>query len=380
MKNTYAVDIRRKLHMYPEIGFDLPKTLALLRDELSKIGIDYTEKYGKSSIVATINPEKKNYTIGIRADIDALPIWEENDVPYKSRIDGRMHACGHDAHTAIALATLKELYEERDKINCCVKFIFQSGEETYCGAEYIAEDGVMKDIDCIIALHAEPNCEAGKILITKGPQNANADHFTLEFFGKSAHAARQQNGIDANMVAIKAYTAIESIMTKGLSANEVVIFNAGEIHGGTASNIVSDYCRMNCTLRTWNDETEKKLLDQIEKVSKMTAEMFGASSKLTMGTHYPILVNDFDITERMIVSAGKVIGKENISDNQRNMGGEDFACFAIRKPACMFRLGIANEGKRSTYGLHSSKFDIDEDALDIGVRIFKQFVFDNMDR
>ncbi|MBO4433542.1 MAG: amidohydrolase, partial [Clostridia bacterium] len=209
MINEYAVGIRRKLHMYPELGFDLDKTLTLLKSELSKIGVEFTEEYGKSSLVATINPEKDNYTIGIRADMDALPITEENDVEYKSRIEGKMHACGHDAHTAIALATLKELYEVRDKINCRVKFLFQSVEESFCGAKYMAEDGVMDGIDCIIALHVDANCRVGGILLKSDEQNANVDNFTLEFFGKASHVARQQNGIDAKMLAVRTYTAIE---------------------------------------------------------------------------------------------------------------------------------------------------------------------------
>ena len=226
--------------MYPEIGFDLDRTLKLLKSELDKIGVDYTEKYGKSSIVATINPEKNHFTIGIRADMDALPITEENTVDYKSKTEGKMHACGHDAHTAIALTTLKELYKERDNINCSVKFLFQSGEEAYCGAKYMTDDGVMDDIDCIVALHVEPTCKTGKILVKPGARYANAYHFTLEFFGKSVHAAFQQNGIDANMIAMNAYSAIESMMAKSLSADDVAVFNAGEIQGGTANNIISD--------------------------------------------------------------------------------------------------------------------------------------------
>ena len=227
------------------------------------MGAEYTEEYGRGCITATINPQKTNYIIGIRADMDALPITEENDVPYKSRINGKMHACGHDAHTAIALTALKELNEIKNEINCRVRFFFQSSEEAYCGTKYMVEDGAADDVDCIIALHVDASFDAGKIMIKSGAVNANADHFSLEFFGKSSHCARQQNGIDANMVAIRAYTAIEFMIAKEVAAQEVAVFNAGEIHGGKASNIISDYCCMNCTLRTWNDDTENKLLEGI---------------------------------------------------------------------------------------------------------------------
>lgn len=378
MINSYAVEIRRKLHMYPEIGLNLPNTITFLKAELSKIGVEYTEKYGKNCLVATLNPEKRSYTIGIRADMDALPITEENDVEYKSNVEGCMHACGHDAHTAIALTTLKELYAVKDKINCCVKFLFQSGEEGYSGAKYMVADGVMDDIDIIVALHVDAECRVGEIRLKTGEQNATADHFSLEFFGKASHVARQQNGVDANMLAIKAYTAIEFMMAKEIQYNDVAIFNAGEINGGTANNIISDYCRMSCTLRTWKDETEEKLLQRIKKIAETTAEIYGAKTKMIMESHYPILVNNDEITQKVKNAAEKVIGAENIKENIRSMGGEDFAEFAKLKPACMFRLGIANEAKRKPYATHSARFDIDEEALDIGVKIFKQFVFDNM--
>lgn len=379
MINSYAVDIRRKLHMYPEIGFDLEKTLSLLKNELSKIGVDYTEKYGKSCIVATINPEKDHLTIGIRADMDALPIIEENDVDYRSRIEGRMHACGHDAHTAIALATLKDLYAIKDQIHCCVKFLFQSGEEGYGGARYMAEDGVMNDIDCIIALHVDSVCRVGEIRLKPAEQNANLDNFSLEFFGKNSHVARQQTGVDANMLAIKAYTAIEFMMAKEVRYDDVALFNAGEIHGGTADNIISSYCRMGCTLRTWENETEKRLLDRIKNIAEMTAETSGGKAKMVMHSHYPVLVNHEGMTQRVRAAAEKVIGAENIKQHIRSTGAEDFAFLARLKPACMFRLGIVNEEKRTPYATHTAKFDIDEEALDVGIRILKQFIFDNMD-
>ncbi|MBQ7573899.1 MAG: amidohydrolase [Clostridia bacterium] len=378
MINEYAQDIRRKLHMHPETGLYLPKTLELVRDELSKIGVDYTEEYGKGCIVAVVNPEKTNYTIGIRADMDAVPITEENDVPYKSCEDGKMHACGHDAHTAIALSVLKELNEIKDQISCRVKFFFQSGEEGYAGAKYMVEDGAADDVDCIVALHVDALCPVGTIKLCAGPQNANSDAFVLEFFGKTAHVARQEEGVDANMAAIRAYTAIEFMLAKEVSYQDVALFNAGEIHGGTAHNNISDYCRLNCTLRTWESKTENRLIENIQKISGLTAKMCGAEAKFTLKTHYPVLVNDDVISERLKNSATKIIGTENIHDKIRGTGGEDFAFFANLKPACMFRLGVRNKKEGIVFNSHNPKFDVDENALDIGIRIFKQFVFDNM--
>ena len=194
MLNEYAVRIRRELHQVPELGLDIPKTLAILRRELDAIGIEYTEKYGKSSIVATMNPEKaSHYTIAIRADSDALPITEQTDVPFKSTIDGQMHACGHDAHTAILLTTLRELWPEREDIRCCVKFLFQPYEEAApSGAKLMTEDGVTDTFDEIIALHVDTT-PVGSLRISEGMQGAISDGFYLDFKGKAAHAADQQH-------------------------------------------------------------------------------------------------------------------------------------------------------------------------------------------
>ncbi|MBQ9545363.1 MAG: amidohydrolase [Clostridia bacterium] len=379
MINRYAADIRRRIHRYPETGFDLERTLALIKGELEKIGVDYTLKYGKSSLVATINPEKTNYTIGIRADMDALPIKEENDVEYRSRIDGKMHACGHDAHTAMALTALKELNEVKDTINCRVKFLFQSAEEAFCGAKFMAEDGVMDDIDCIVGMHVQTGCRVGQISIRSGEMNANVDSFTLEFFGKASHVARQQNGIDANMIAMKVYSALEFLIAKEVRYDDIAIFNVGEIHGGTADNVISSCCRLNCTLRTWNEETENRLLERIKTIAEATAASSGGTVKFCLKSHYPVLVNDEEMTERFKRSAAKIVGEKNILSYPRSTGGEDFAYFAQRKPAAFLWLGASDGRPETNFATHTAKFDIDENALDVGVKIFKQFVFDNMD-
>ncbi|MBQ8849085.1 MAG: amidohydrolase [Clostridia bacterium] len=376
--SEYAIQIRRKLHMYPEVGFELPLTLKLLREELDKIGVEYTEDYGKSSIVATVNPEKSGFTIGVRADTDALPMTERNDVPYKSKIDGHMHACGHDAHTAVVLDTLRRINEMRDKINCRVKFLFQSAEESAGGARLMAEDGVMDDIDCIVALHCDKKRNVGEIGISAGPRNANSDGFRLDFYGKSAHAARQQEGIDAIAMAVQAYTAIEFMIAKEFRAKDAVLFNVGTINGGTSNNIISEHCSMFCTLRTWSDENAEKAIRRIKCISESIASTAGGRVEYTTVKHYPFLSNDEKLTALIRAAAEKVVGSENIAPHERGMGGEDFAYFARLKPGCMFRLGIKNEEKGINHDVHTDKFDIDEDALEIGSRVFIQFILDNM--
>ena len=376
---SFIINARRQLHMYPEIGFDLDRTLAFLKGELDKMGVEYTEQYGKSSLVATINPDKTNFTIGIRADTDALPIQEQNDVPFKSKLDGQMHACGHDSHTAIALDACRRLNEMKDKINCRVKFIFQAAEEyPPSGAKLMAADGVMNDIDCIIALHVDTDRKAGEIAIRKGARNATSDGFYLEFYGKTSHAANQQKGIDAIMMAVKAYTDIEFMIAKEIRAKDPIIFNVGAIHGGVANNIICDKCTMFCTLRTQKQENADYILGKIKKIIASIADVAGGEAKFVESKHYPIVINNDVVADKIIEAAEKVIGKDNIKHREQGMGGEDFAYFAQQKPGCMFELGVRNEELGYTIGVHNEKFMLDEAALPIGSDIFVQFVVDNM--
>ena len=377
---SYVVKARRRLHMYPEIGFDLDRTLAFLRSELDAMGVEYTEKYGKSSIVATINPGKE-FTIGIRADMDALPIKEVNDIPFKSKIDGQMHACGHDAHTAIALDACRRLNEMRDKLNCRVKFIFQAAEEyPPSGAMLMVRDGLMEDIDCVIALHVANGAEAGAIKIKYGKTNAQSDGFHLEFYGTAAHAASQHTGVDAIMMAVKAYTEIEFMVAKEIKANHPVVFNVGAFNGGTANNVVCNHCSLYCTLRTHFPEDAELLIGKIKRIIANIAEVSGGRAEFVHDKHYPIVVNDEHITSLVIKSATKVLGEENVRVYvEQSLGGEDFAYMAAEKPGCIFHLGIANKELGYTAAVHQSNFMIDERALEVGSNVFVQFVLDNMD-
>ena len=376
----YAINIRRELHRYPEVGFDLEKTLALLRRELDAIGVEYTEQFGKSSIVATINPEKTEFTIGIRADIDALPMTEANDVPYCSQNEGKMHACGHDAHAAIALATIKRLYEMRDQINCRVKVLFQAAEEySTSGARLMVEDGVMEGIDCSIALHCDPGYDAGCVAMISGEQNAISHGMRLHFYGKSAHAANQHSGVDAIMMAVRAYTSLEMMIAKEVDAREPVVLNVGAIHGGVTNNVVCDECSMFATLRTFGEATDNALLARIKVICEATAQSAGGRFVFEEVKYYPIVCNDPTVTAALEASAKRALGEEHVlSKKARSTSGEDYSYMTQEKPGAMLCLGIRNEAKGITAGLHQADFDIDEDALDVGVRVFVQFVLDHM--
>ncbi len=375
---SYVIDIRRKAHAFPEIGFELPKTLALVKGELERFGIEYTEEYGKSSIVATINPDKTNYTIGIRADMDALPVVEKTGCPFKSKIKGQMHACGHDAHTAILLDVARRLSEMKDNLTCRVKLIFQAAEEyAVPGAKLLVEDGVLNDIDCVVALHVDPNTQTGSIALKTGAINALSNGFNLDFYGRASHVAKQEHGVDAISLAVKAYMAIEIMLAKELPFESVCLFNIGKIQGGITSNIICDKVNMFCTLRTREENTAKYAIKRIKEIIQYTAKAGKGRAKYTQLKCLPMVYNDGVVTERLKQSAQKVVGKDNICE-LNTMIGEDFAFYSQKKPSCMFFLGVRNEEKKCTYALHQDKFNVDEDALAIGSDVFVQFVLDNM--
>lgn len=378
MKN-YVKKIRRELHEYPEIGFDLPKTLALIRRELEDIGIEYTEDFGKSSIVATINPEKCGYTVGLRADTDALPIKETTGLPFSSKIDGQMHACGHDAHTAILLTAARELYAMRDKINCRVKLIFQAAEEyAPSGAMLMARDGVMRDIDVIGGLHVDTNHPTGTVGLLSGELSAISDGFVLKFFGKKAHAANQHKGVDAILMAVSAITEIEMMIAKRFNAKDSVIFNVGSIHGGIANNIVCDECELYCTARTFNEELGNRVKQCVLDVCEGVTRAWGGSYEHIQKKYYPIVYNNPTLHERAKGIVARVLGEDKIEQAKRGLGGEDFAYFAKEKPGYFFRLGTKKPGAESVIGVHNGGFTLDEDCLEVGVKLLCEFVLDCM--
>lgn len=375
----YAVRLRREIHEYPEIGFDLPKTLAVVRRELEALGIPYTEEFGKSSIVGTINPECKGFTIGLRADMDALPIQEETDLPFASKIPGQMHACGHDAHTASLLAAARELKAREKELTCRVKLLFTPAEEYINpGCQMMVEDGVMDDIDCAVALHISPQFLPEVVRTAPGGKNANSTGIMFEFFGKSSHAADQEKGSDAIAMAVQAYTALEVMVAKEFNAKEPRVFNVGTISGGVTNNIICDYCKMFCTLRTHSDAVTEKFLTRAQQIAESVATMSGGTAKVTVTKHMPYVHNDATVTQKVLEAAEKVVGKENIQPRPRTMGGEDFAFMSRVKPCCQFDVGSRMDDVEKPAPVHNGKLLVNERCMETGAKVFVQFVLDNM--
>lgn len=373
----YGINIRRELHMHPEVGFDLPYTLSVVRRELSRFGIPFTEKYCKSSIVATINANSPKKALAIRADMDALPIIEVNDVPYKSLYEGKMHACGHDVHTAILLDMARKLLENKYKLTRPIKLIFQSAEEGGGGGRLMVNDGVLDEVEEIIAIHVNTT-EVGNAQFIYGPSNSACAHLKIEFFGTSAHSAMQEHGADAILMAVQALSAIENYIAKRIPACTPVLFNAGTIEGGTASNIIAQYCSVNCHVRSWDDTVLDKLLDAIDDIVESTARILGGKGTVQNSGTTPVLVHDNKVTDHIRLAAEQVLGKEHVYEMTRAMASEDFAVFAQQCPASMLRLGAGNKQKGITSPVHTNSFDVDERCINLGSEIYVAYLKNRM--
>lgn len=375
----YIIAIRRELHEYPEVGFDLPKTIAVVKRELDKLGIEYTEEYGKSSVVATINPDKKDFTIGIRADMDALPIQEKTHLPFKSKIDGHMHACGHDAHTAMLLGTAKALKAMEDKISCRVKLLFQPSEEgQQSGAELMVADGVMDDIDVIIGQHIENWLDVGTVGVCKGASMASSRTVKIQFFGKTAHATLPHSGIDALAAAVKTYNDIQFMLTREMNPFDRYVCSVGKLSAGTTQNVIADYAEMLISVRAYKNEVDEHIAKRIDQIAKNAADELGAKVKIESDLKCYVVYNNPYISELILSSAGKIVGADNIAEMPVKMSSEDFSQYLTKKPGVFMRLGTRNEKKGCTTLPHNNDFLIDEDAFVYGSDTCVQFVLDNM--
>ena len=377
---NYARQLRHELHQIPELGFDLPKTTAVVKRELEAMGITYTEKYGKGSIVAYLG-KPEGFTIALRADMDALPMQEESNNPFPSQHPGVMHACGHDVHTSQMLAITKKLKDMEQDLRCRVKIIFQPAEEyTTPGCKMLVENGITEDIDCAIACHVNGTRDVGKVYFHKGPSNSNSMGILCEFYGKSAHAHSQQLGVDAIRMAVQAWHSLEVMVAREVPSKECVVFNVGQIQGGNTNNIVCDYCKLFISSRAWTDELSAQLEKRTREICQSVAQMCGGEAKVTVTKFIPYMDNSELLVDKLVESASKTLGQDNVSTYARGMGAEDFSFISRQKPAVMISMGTGCDSNPDTRRpLHNNHFDVDERCFDTGIEMFVNFVLDCQD-
>lgn len=373
----YIISLRREIHEYPEIGFDLPNTIKIVKRELDKMAVPYTESYGESSVVATINPDKKHFTIGIRADMDALLINEKTDLPFKSKIPGKMHACGHDAHTAMLLGTAKALKSMEESLTCRVMLLFQPSEEGLrSGAGELVKGGVMDEIDVIIGLHIENWLESGKIGVCAGSSMASSRNFRIDFNGRTAHATLPQSGADALAAAIRTYNNIQYMLGREINPFSKYICSVGKLEGGTTQNVIADHAFMLGTIRTFDMELDSFLIRRIEEIAKNTAGETGVEAVIDTALKAYVVYNNPYISQLVLDSAAKV--SRGIQKMPEKLSSEDFSHYLTKKPGVFIRLGTRNEEKGCVTLPHNNDFLIDEEAFPIGTDTCVQFVLDNM--
>ena len=384
----YIIACRRAIHQWPEGGFDLPKTVDFVHSMLSETGIPYSDDFGISSVVGYINRDlvrpdgKRPFTIAVRADMDALPVKECTGLPFASRREGLMHACGHDGHTAVLLGVGRVLKRLESSLDCRVKLIFQASEESAfdkrSGAKLMCDDGVLDDVDVIVGCHVDNHYEVGKLGIHVGPCSSNSNPITVEFFGRSSHATHPEAGADALAMAVRFINDYQYVLTRRVSPAEVVASSVCSLHTSTDSyNVIADHAVIKMTLRTFSDATNDFVENLIREIAQASASQFGGTCKVDARINYPANINDPTVCARMRRAHIAVVGEENAVDAELDITSEDYSYFSRIRPSCYFRLGTRNEAKGCTQELHSNDFQIDEAALAIGAKAFVQFVLDN---
>ena len=369
LKND-VIDIRRQIHQSPELSFEEYETSNLIQSLLTSWNIEY-DLLTETGIVATIkgrNPEKK--TVALRADIDALPIQEKNECSYKSAVDGVMHACGHDAHTAMLLGASKILNDLKDDFEGTIKLIFQPGEEKLPGgASIMIEKGVLKDVDLIIAQHVYPDLPCGEVGFHAGEFMASCDEINITIKGRGGHAAKIKERDNTTVAAAKLLCAISELSSefnKEERKNPIIIAFGSFIADGTY-NVIPNEVTLKGTMRTFNEDDRKSIKNKINELSSDVALNFDVEADVFIEEGYPVLINDVNLTESLMSAAKDFMGKEKVKAIPQLMTAEDFAWYSHKTKACMYRIGTSNVEKGIVSKQHTPTFDIDENALEIGV-------------
>ena len=369
--SPWLIEVRRDFHMYPELGMEEFRTQEKICEYLDEFKISY-KKIVKTGVIGEIIPKNAKKIIALRADIDALPILEKNDVPYRSKIDGKMHACGHDAHTAILLGVAKILGDKKElleELKLGVRFIFQPAEETVGGAKPMIEEGVLEGVDRVFGLHVSTLLETGTMQYKYDQMNASSDSIEIEVKGKSCHGAYPGNGIDAIVITAQLITALQSVVSR-MDARESAVLTIGTIHGGDTFNVISNSVKLTGTLRTLNPNIRKDILEKIRNLVEILPQSMGGEGILDSVPGYCALINENSMVEFVKNNGIDILGEDGVLEKQLpNMGVEDFSYYLENVKGAFFYLGVKNSEKGIIAPAHNEYFDIDEEALHLGVAI-----------
>jgi amidohydrolase len=395
------VETRRDIHMHPELSNEEQRTAALVAERLRALGLEVRTGVAKHGVVALLKGAQEGPCVAVRADMDALPINELRNVPYRSRNPGVMHACGHDVHTTVGLGVAELLAKHRDRVRGSVKFLFQPAEEAMpatfkgdWGAKLMVAEGAMENPkpSAVFGLHSsvsvlradstdgrEHFLRAGQIGYTIGPDSANSDRFSIVIRGKMAHGSAPARGVDAIVVAAQAIVALQTLKSRETETRQPFVLTIGTLLGGQRENIIADRVVMGGTVRTYDATFRDSMIEKMHRVLKGVTEAHGATYELDYTKGYPSIINDAKLVARTLPAFRRIAGERNVIEVIPGMGGEDFSYFAQVVPGFYFRLGVANEQKGITGGSHTPVFDADESALRTGVAAIAAAVCDFLD-
>jgi amidohydrolase len=368
---------RRQLHQQPELGFKEQQTATFIAQKLQDWGIEHQTGIAQTGIVAQIDGDRPGPVLAIRADMDALPIQEENQVPYRSQHDGVMHACGHDGHVTIALGTAHYLYAHRHEFAGTVKIIFQPAEEGPGGAKPMVAAGVLQNpqVDAIIGLHLWNYLPVGTVGVRSGALMAAVESFYCTLLGRGGHGAIPQQTIDSIVLAAQVVNGLQTIVARNIDPLESAVVTVGKLHAGTAQNVIADTARLEGTVRYFNPKYQDFFHRRIEQLIQGICQSQGARYELDYQPLYPPVINDPTIADLVRSVAETVVETAaGVVPECQTMGGEDMSFFLQAVPGCYFFLGSANPERNLAYPHHHPRFDFDETVLSLGVEIFVRCV------
>lgn len=382
------VEMRRDFHMHPELSNREERTARVIAERLRALGFDDVKTgVARHGVVALLKGAKPGPVIALRADMDALPVIETLDVPYKSRNPGVKHACGHDVHMAVQLGVAELLIQMRDRIPGTVKFIFQPAEEGApkgepAGARQMVAEGALDNPRpaAIFGLHTNPSLQAGQIGYVSGPMLSSADRFWVRIKGKKAHAAWPHLGIDPVVVASEAVLALQSIRSRRIDPQDPIVLTIGKIEGGDRENIIADEVRLLGTIRTLNEDTRSRIHKLMDEILAGVTSAHGAAYDLEIERQYSVTTNPEPLASATLSTIERIAGKQNVVTTKPVSGAEDFSEFQKVIPGFFYWLGVANSQRGITAALHTADYDVDEASLVTGVKVMTAIALDALER